>query len=228
MARVATLEKNMTTGEAGTALALALTAFLCAIVAGKAETAGYAFHASLLAIAALAGTVAVLNNYLARPAALPPPTIEGRPNYNFGPVKFATVMAKCPKNRAKYAHFKGLSIREMAELNAKHKNSIPTLSSTAVGSLVSEVTNLWVRATAGVADVKDLKSYRITMPASARKAIIREGLPVSSLNVWLKAAASLYPRSVHCSHANLSTVPLPLPPSAEYLCVLFDWKREDV
>jgi len=111
--------------------------------------------------------------------------------------EFATIMAKCPKNRAKYAYFKGLSIREMAEANAKKRNPIPTLSSTAVASLVSEVTNLWARATAGVAHVKDLKSYRITMPTSARKAITREGLPASSLNVWMKEAASLDPRDDH-------------------------------
>lgn len=108
--------------------------------------------------------------------------------------EFATVMAKCPKNRTKYPQFKGISIRKMTEVNAKHKKPIPTLSTSAVGSLVSEVTNLWSKATAGVADVKDLKSYRITMPANARKAITREGLPASSLNVWMKSAASLYPR----------------------------------
>ncbi|WP_167392354.1 hypothetical protein [Mesorhizobium sophorae] len=108
--------------------------------------------------------------------------------------EFATVMAKCPKNRTKYAQFSGISIREMTEVNAKHKKRIPTLSTSAVGSLVSEVTNLWSKVTAGVADVKDLKSYKITMPTNARKAITREGLPVSSLNVWMTAAASLYPR----------------------------------
>lgn len=108
--------------------------------------------------------------------------------------EFATIMAKCPKNRKKYPQYNGLPIRKMVEVNAKSKKPIPTLSTSAVGSLVSEVTNLWAKATAGVSDVKDLKSYKITMPASARKAIIREGLPVSSLNIWMKAAAALYPR----------------------------------
>jgi hypothetical protein len=107
---------------------------------------------------------------------------------------FATVMARCPKNRKKYVHFNGLSIREMAEANAKHKKPIQTLSTSAVGSLVSEIGTIWTKATAGVSDVKDLKNYRITMPSSARKSITREGLPVSSLNVWMKAAAALYPR----------------------------------
>lgn len=108
--------------------------------------------------------------------------------------EFATVMGRCPKNRTKYPQFKGLSIRELAEVNAQSKTPLPTLSVSAVSSLVSEVASLWSTATAGVSDVKDLKSYRITMPATARKAIVREGLSASSLNVWVRSAASLYPR----------------------------------
>lgn len=107
---------------------------------------------------------------------------------------FATVMAKCPKNRTKYAHFNDLSIREMVEANAKSKKPIPTLSTSAVGSLVSEIGNLWTKVTAGVSEVKDLKNYRITMPSTARKSIAREGLSVTALNVWMKTAAALYPR----------------------------------
>jgi hypothetical protein len=56
--------------------------------------------------------------------------------------EFATAMAKCPKNRTKYLQFKGISIREMTQVNARSKKPIPTLSTSAVGSLVSEVTNL--------------------------------------------------------------------------------------
>lgn len=110
---------------------------------------------------------------------------------------FVTVMAKCPKNRRKYAHFNGLSVRDMTAANAKSKKPIPTLSTSAVSSLVSEVTNLWSKATAGVADVKDLKTYKITMPGNTRKAITREGLPVTSLNIWMKDAAALYPRDAY-------------------------------
>lgn len=111
--------------------------------------------------------------------------------------EFATVMAKCPKNRTKYPQFEGLSIRQMAKANANAKQPIKTLSASSVSSLVSEVVNLWSKATAGVPEVKDLKSFRITMPATARKAIVREGLPVSSLNIWMKSAAELYPRDNH-------------------------------
>lgn len=107
---------------------------------------------------------------------------------------FATVMAQCPANRAKYEQFKGLSIRKIAEVNAKSKEPISTLAKSTVGTLVSEVGNLWTKVTAGVSEVKDLKNYKITMPRNTRKSITREGLPVSSLNIWMKSAASLYPR----------------------------------
>lgn len=108
--------------------------------------------------------------------------------------EFANAMAKCPKNRRKYPQFNGLSIQEMAKANAKSNKPIPTLSTSAIGSIVSEVANLWTKATASVADVKDLKSYKITMPGNARRAITREGLPTASLNIWMKTAATLYPR----------------------------------
>ena len=36
---------------------------------------------------------AIVNRYYERPAQLPPLTIEGKPNYNMGPVKFTTVAA---------------------------------------------------------------------------------------------------------------------------------------
>jgi len=108
--------------------------------------------------------------------------------------EFATVMAKCPKNRTKYSHFEGISIREMGKVNVRHKEPVPTLTTSAVSGLISDFLNSWSKATAGVTDVKDLRAYKITMPASARPATVREGLPATSLNVWMKAAASLYPR----------------------------------
>lgn len=110
---------------------------------------------------------------------------------------FATVMAKCPKNRSKYPQFKGLSIRECVQVNAKSKKPLDTLSSTAVRGRLSEIAGIWVKATAGISEVKDLGTYRVTMPQGARKATVREGLPVSSLNVWMKAAAALPPRDDH-------------------------------
>ncbi|KAA2237967.1 cytochrome-c oxidase, cbb3-type subunit I [Salinarimonas soli] len=79
----------MTTGEGGTAVALGLLALLSIIIASGAHTAAYAFHAYLFAAASVAGVFAVINRYYERPAELPPQEIAGKPNYNFGPVKFA-------------------------------------------------------------------------------------------------------------------------------------------
>ena len=51
----------------------------------------FAFHASLACAASLAAVFAILNRYFERPASLPPQEINGRPNYNLGPIKFAAV-----------------------------------------------------------------------------------------------------------------------------------------
>ncbi|WP_370870955.1 cbb3-type cytochrome c oxidase subunit I, partial [Bradyrhizobium sp.] len=81
----------MTTGESGLTLVFAAAAFLCMIGAAKALDAAFAFHASLSAAASLAAVFAIMNRYYDRPAALPPQEINGRPNYNMGPIKFAAV-----------------------------------------------------------------------------------------------------------------------------------------
>ena len=43
------------------------------------------------AAVSLAAAFAIINRYFDRPAELPPQEIDGRPNYNMGPIKFATV-----------------------------------------------------------------------------------------------------------------------------------------
>jgi hypothetical protein len=83
--------KSMTIGEGGTALALTALAFVALIVAAKAYTPEYAFHAYLFTAASAAAVIAIVNRDYERPAALAPLTIDGRPNYNTGPVKFATI-----------------------------------------------------------------------------------------------------------------------------------------
>ena len=85
--------KSMTLGEGGTALAFVALAVSSIFVAARAYTPEYAFHAWLAAAASVATVFAIVNRYYERPAQLPPLTIEGKPNYNMGPVKFATVAA---------------------------------------------------------------------------------------------------------------------------------------
>ena len=86
-------QKTMTIGEGGSALAFAALALLSLVVAAKAYTPEYAFHAYLFAAAGIAAVFAIVNRYYERPARLPPLEIDGKPNYNMGPVKFATVAA---------------------------------------------------------------------------------------------------------------------------------------
>ncbi|GAB9073984.1 cytochrome-c oxidase, cbb3-type subunit I [Bradyrhizobium diazoefficiens] len=71
----------------------AATAFLCVIAAAKALDAPFAFHAALSAAASVAAVFCIVNRYFERPAALPPAEINGRPNYNMGPIKFSSFMA---------------------------------------------------------------------------------------------------------------------------------------
>jgi cytochrome c oxidase cbb3-type subunit 1 len=85
--------KSMTIGESGLAAIFTVTAFLSVIASAKALDAPFAFHAALSAAASVAAVFVILNRYFERPAELPPQQIHGRPNYNMGPVKFASVMA---------------------------------------------------------------------------------------------------------------------------------------
>ncbi|QDF36613.1 MULTISPECIES: cytochrome-c oxidase, cbb3-type subunit I [Bradyrhizobium] len=87
------ISKSMTIGESGLAVVFAVTAFLCVIASAKALDAPFAFHAALSAAASLAAVFVIVNRYLDRPAALPPQEINGRPNYNMGPIKFSSFMA---------------------------------------------------------------------------------------------------------------------------------------
>src|SRR6478672_13772195 len=85
--------KWMTHGEAGLTAFFSAAAFVCLIAAAKALDTAFAFHASLGAAASLAAAFAIVNRYFDRPISLPPQEINGRPNYNLGPIKFLAVMA---------------------------------------------------------------------------------------------------------------------------------------
>jgi len=93
MANTLASRKTMTIGEGGTALALAALAMLSIIIAAKAYTPEYAFHAYLFAAASIAAVFAIINRFYERPLETPLVTADGKPNYNMGPVKFASVAA---------------------------------------------------------------------------------------------------------------------------------------
>ena len=83
----------MTLGEGGTAAALGVLALFSIVIAAKAYTPEYAFHAYLFAAGSVAAIFAIVNRYFERAPEAAPLMIDGKPNYNMGPVKFATVMA---------------------------------------------------------------------------------------------------------------------------------------
>jgi cytochrome c oxidase cbb3-type subunit 1 len=85
--------KRMTFGEGGSAVALAALALFSIVVAAGAHTSAYAFHAYLFAAASAASVFVIFNRYFDRPAQLPPQVIDGKPNYSYGPIKFATAAA---------------------------------------------------------------------------------------------------------------------------------------
>ena len=83
----------MSFGEMGLPPILAGLAVLSLFIAAKAYTSAFAFHAYLFAAASIAGIFLIYSNYTDRQGELPPQMIGDKPNYNFGPVKFATIAA---------------------------------------------------------------------------------------------------------------------------------------
>jgi cytochrome c oxidase cbb3-type subunit 1 len=85
--------KWMTNGEAGLAVFFSASTCLYLIAAAKALDTAFAFHASLGAVASLTAAFAIFNRYFDHPSSLPPGEINGRPNYNLGPIKFAAAIS---------------------------------------------------------------------------------------------------------------------------------------
>ena len=93
MANAGAHPKLMTIGEGGSALAFAALAMFSIIVAAGAFTPEFAFHAYLFAAASIAAVFAIVNRYYERPDEATVLIVEGKPNYNMGPVKFASIAA---------------------------------------------------------------------------------------------------------------------------------------
>jgi cytochrome c oxidase cbb3-type subunit 1 len=74
----------------GFGLAAAAALFLFAVA--RAEDQAFAFHMTLLAAASVGGIFLIANRYISRPAAIPQ-EIAGKPNYSYGPIKFAALAA---------------------------------------------------------------------------------------------------------------------------------------
>ena len=82
--------KSFRGGEIGLVAVLAL---LCIFVAAQTIESAYAFHMGFGALVAAAGIFAIFQRFNGRAAERPPLEIGGLPNYNFAPVKVATLFA---------------------------------------------------------------------------------------------------------------------------------------
>ncbi|MBV1703771.1 MAG: cytochrome-c oxidase, cbb3-type subunit I [Hyphomicrobiales bacterium] len=85
--------KRLTMSEVGVAIALGALALYATAVAANGWSVAFRFHGFLTLAASVAGIFAIFNNFYERGPDLPPAEIDGRPNYNFGPVKFMTAAA---------------------------------------------------------------------------------------------------------------------------------------
>jgi cytochrome c oxidase cbb3-type subunit 1 len=85
--------KSLWSGEIGLITVLAILGLICLYIAINTIEGPYAFHMGLGVICAALGVFAIFQRYTKRDAARPPLEINGLPNYNFGVVKFTTIMA---------------------------------------------------------------------------------------------------------------------------------------
>jgi cytochrome c oxidase cbb3-type subunit I len=93
MAQAAQTGKSMRVGELGLIVVFAALAAFSLLVASKAWTPAYAFHAWLFVLGSIAAIVGIFKRYGARSAEWPVQELDGKPNYNYGPIKFCSVIA---------------------------------------------------------------------------------------------------------------------------------------
>jgi len=86
------VQKTLSVPEIGASLAFVATALLCLFIASGSVDPAYSFHIYIFAAASVAAIFAIGNRYFARPAVIPQ-EIDGKPNYNMGPVQFAVAAA---------------------------------------------------------------------------------------------------------------------------------------
>jgi cytochrome c oxidase cbb3-type subunit 1 len=85
--------RQMTTGEMAGMLIAAGMALSCLLIAAMTDHSGYAFHAMVGTLASIGAIILIGNRCFNGEVVPAPQEIGGKPNYNLGPVKFATVAA---------------------------------------------------------------------------------------------------------------------------------------
>jgi cytochrome c oxidase cbb3-type subunit 1 len=83
----------MSLEETAYSVFLGLLFLYCVLAAGKAVDPVFAFHATIGAIASAAGVFLIVRSFIDRDGRVEPAEINGKPNYNLGPVKFASIAA---------------------------------------------------------------------------------------------------------------------------------------
>ncbi|MCA0406554.1 MAG: cytochrome-c oxidase, cbb3-type subunit I [Proteobacteria bacterium] len=83
--------RSMSANEVAWAIAAAALTVLTLFIASKATNPFYAFHMIVFALAGLAAIVALGKRATSGVPAQAAQEINGKPNYNYGPIKFATV-----------------------------------------------------------------------------------------------------------------------------------------
>ena len=91
--QAASTDKSLRIGEASLAVVLAVLALACLFIAAKTIEPAFAFHMWLFVLGGAAGVFAIFRRYNVRSAGAVPLEIDGKPNYNFGPIKFASLAA---------------------------------------------------------------------------------------------------------------------------------------
>lgn len=82
-----------------------------------------------------------------------------------------------------------MTLEQAADANDRLPEPRARLSEKAIKGYLAEVRSTWSRATADVADVRDIGALSITMPRSAAPSVDREGLRPDRINPWLADAA---------------------------------------
>jgi len=93
MERMPLIPKRRTFGEISLSAILVLLAIGATFIATRAYTPAYAFHMALFSLCSVLAVVAINMRFDARPIAPTPLVIDGKPNYNYGPIKFASLAA---------------------------------------------------------------------------------------------------------------------------------------
>eukprot|EP01036_Dinobryon_divergens_P061342 gene61342-81773_t len=86
-------QNKWSVGEVTVPAILVVFALACILGWARAADQAFAFHMILFTLFSAIGAFFIVNRAMDRKGGLPPQEIDGRPNYDMGPVKFAALAA---------------------------------------------------------------------------------------------------------------------------------------